>query len=115
MDFRVDVCSGRKRSKEERGASSSTKRAFNPRRDNEHSVSSEEIAEFLEDLHKLSPVSSTWSASPDPTSLSLPKVADCIACQSCPEDEQSILFETSRLQRIFSEPTHLTWLYPQVY
>ena len=32
-----------------------------------------------------------------------------------PEDEQSILFEKSRQQRLFSEPTHLTWLYPQVY
>ena len=37
-----------------------------------------------------------------------------------PEDEQSILFETSRPQRLFSEPTDLsieiyTWLYPQVY
>ena len=30
------------------------------------------------------------------------------------EDEQSILFETSRPQRLFSEPTLLTWLYPQV-
>ena len=27
------------------------------------------------------------------------------------DDEQSILFETSRPQRLFSEPTHLTWLY----
>ena len=32
-----------------------------------------------------------------------------------PEDEQSILSETSRPQRLFSEPTLLTWLYPQVY
>ena len=35
--------------------------------------------------------------------------------QHSPEDEQSILFETSSPQRLFSEPTLRTWLYPQVY
>ena len=36
-------------------------------------------------------------------------------CLNVHEDEQSILFETSRPQRLVSEPTLLTWLYPQVY
>ena len=39
----------------------------------------------------------------------------CIVFCSSSGDEQSILFDTSRPQRLFSEPTLLTWLYPQVY
>ena len=63
-----------------------------------HNTVPQDIGFYINDI---------WSPLVKPTLLTA-----LSAVHHSPEDEQSILFEKSRPQRLFSEPTHLTWLLP---